>query len=71
MFEGIQLTLKQDHGIHCYKKAGDPEGGWMVLDYMDLIIHIFAKETREYYAIEELWGKAQHPDSLHQEDPFQ
>lgn len=57
MFDGVQHDLKQD-GIHCYRRAGEPQSGWMVIDYVDVVIHILSTEAREYYALEELWEKA-------------
>jgi len=57
MFGDTQVELKK-LGVSCYRKAGTPEGGWMVLDYVDLIIHLFMPEMRQYYAIEELWAQA-------------
>ena len=54
LFEGIQLGLKKD-GVQVYRKSGDSDSGWMVLDYVDVVIHIFGSETRDYYAIEALW----------------
>jgi ribosome-associated protein len=57
MYSETQHVLKKA-GIQCFSKSGNPEGGWMVLDYVDLIIHIFLDESRKYYAIEELWAKA-------------
>lgn len=62
MFNEVQRGLKKI-GVRCYRKAGDPECGWLVLDYIDVIIHIFSDEARSYYAIEELWeqGPAEEP----------
>lgn len=57
MFSDLQVELKK-LGAHCYRKAGNPEGGWMVLDYVDVIIHLFMPEMRQFYAIEELWDQA-------------
>lgn len=57
LFGDIQHQLKQE-GVQCYRRAGTPEAGWMVLDYVDVIIHIFVPETREFYAIESLWEQA-------------
>jgi ribosome-associated protein len=54
---GVQRALKED-GVSSYRKAGAPQSGWMVLDYLDLIIHIFSREAREYYALEDLWASA-------------
>jgi ribosome-associated protein len=42
-------------GIHAYGTAGVPESGWMALDFVDVIIHIFLPGPRAYYAIEDLW----------------
>ena len=38
--------------------SGYRESRWIVLDYGDIIVHLFEPETREFYALEELWGKA-------------
>ena len=54
----VQRVLKKNRGLHCYRKAGDKDGGWIVLDYIDVIIHVFSTQAREYYAIEELWPEA-------------
>jgi ribosome-associated protein len=53
----VQKSLK-DNGLQFYRRSGDQDGGWIALDYFDVIIHIFSKELREYYAIEELWDQA-------------
>lgn len=45
-------------GVKCFRKAGVPECGWMVVDYVDLVIHILSPEAREYYDLESLWKKA-------------
>ena len=38
---------------------GAPETGWVIMDYNDIIIHIFGEEQREFYRLERLWSKAQ------------
>lgn len=45
-------------GVSCYRHSGTPESGWVVVDYVDVVIHIFAQEARDYYAIESLWKDA-------------
>ena len=57
MFREIQFVMKKE-GTLVFRKAGDPAGGWLVIDYIDVIIHIFLPESRKYYAIEELWAEA-------------
>jgi len=37
---------------------GIESGNWILIDYIDLIVHIFTKETREFYGLERLWGDA-------------
>lgn len=37
---------------------GAPESGWMLLDYGNVLMHVFLEETRLYYALERLWGDA-------------
>jgi ribosome-associated protein len=37
---------------------GYQQGTWVLLDYFDVVIHIFVEERREYYALERLWGDA-------------
>jgi len=57
MFSDIRHQLKQE-GIQCYRSSGVSEAGWVVLDYVDVIVHIFLPETRDYYAVESLWEQA-------------
>lgn len=57
LFNEVQHVLK-DAGEPCYRKAGNPDCGWLLLDYIEVVIHIFLEETRSYYAIEELWAQA-------------
>jgi ribosome-associated protein len=57
MFDEVLHVLKEE-GMACYRRSGDPESGWLVLDYVDVIIHILTAQKRDYYALEELWAKA-------------
>ena len=45
-------------GIPRYRHAGTPESEWVVVDYLDVVVHIFSPKTRGYYALEKLWGDA-------------
>lgn len=42
-----------------WRIEGLQHGEWVLLDYVDVVIHIFKTEKREYYGIEELWGDAE------------
>lgn len=45
-------------GIKPIGKEGYQQSGWTLLDYGDLIVHIFSQEHREFYSLERLWGDA-------------
>lgn len=45
-------------GVNFSHKEGYHEGEWILLDYGDIVVHIFKNENREYYALEKLWGDA-------------
>lgn len=47
-----------DAGIKCWHKEGYMALSWVLLDYVDVVVHIFKKEAREFYNIEKLWGDA-------------
>jgi len=53
----IDKSLK-DQGVKCWHKEGYRALNWVLLDYVDVVVHIFKKEMREYYNIEKLWGDA-------------
>jgi ribosome-associated protein len=37
---------------------GLPEAHWVLMDYLDVLVHVFTPDTREYYRLEQLWGEA-------------
>ena len=43
-------------GIKPHKVEGYQSGNWIVLDYIDVVVHIFLSETREFYSLERLWA---------------
>ena len=42
-------------GKKAYRVSGDPDSGWIVSDYFDVVVHVFSPEARAYYALEKLW----------------
>jgi ribosome-associated protein len=42
-------------GVQSFRTSGDPESGWIVVDYVDVVVHVFSPEARAYYALEKLW----------------
>jgi ribosome-associated protein len=55
--EGIYDSLKRD-GVMPRRVEGEREAHWVLMDYLDAVVHIFTPETREYYRLEQLWGEA-------------
>ena len=53
----VALKLKREHGLLPRGNEGQKEGDWILLDYVDCVIHIFTPEAREYYRLEQLWGQ--------------
>ncbi len=54
---GVQHAMK-DVGENSFRMSGDPASGWIVVDYVDVVVHVFSPEARAYYALERLWENA-------------
>jgi ribosome-associated protein len=57
IYEEIEHRLKQE-GILPHHREGAVDSGWLLLDFGDIIVHIFSPLEREYYRLDELWNKA-------------
>jgi len=55
--DAIRGELKGE-GVQLRHAEGVAESGWVLLDYGDVLMHVFLEETRAYYALERLWGDA-------------
>jgi ribosome-associated protein len=56
--DAIHAGLKQRHGLLPRRVEGFSEGRWILIDYLDVVVHVFTPETREHYRLEQLWGEA-------------
>ena len=56
--EEVERSLLQSHGVKPYRREGEREGTWVLLDYVDFVVHVFRKEERDYYELERLWSDA-------------
>lgn len=54
----IEDRLLEKKGLKPFLREGSEETGWMLLDYLDFVIHIFRNEEREFYRLEQLWQDA-------------
>ncbi len=52
----IEERLLKEHGRKALRREGIPESGWMLLDYGDIVCHVFTREQRGIYALERLWA---------------
>ncbi len=57
IYEEIFTSLKQEEVKPRYHEGGTASG-WLIIDYYDVIVHIFAPKERDYYRLDELWGEA-------------
>lgn len=56
--EEVETRLKADGGINPLRVEGLGDSQWILLDYGDIVVHVFLDETREYYDLERLWSDA-------------
>lgn len=54
----IELQVKRQTGAYAHQVEGYREGEWVLVDYMDFIVHIFSEERRAFYGLERLWKSA-------------
>jgi ribosome-associated protein len=54
----IHEGMKREHGILPRRVEGTNEGRWILMDYLDVIVHVFTPEARDFYRLEQLWGEA-------------
>lgn len=54
----IEARLKEEHAIRPAAVDGFPASQWIVLDYLQVVVHVFHRDKREFYSLEDLWGDA-------------
>jgi ribosome-associated protein len=57
IYEEIEKTLKRE-GVTPLHREGGADSGWLLLDYGDVIVHIFGEAERDYYQLDDLWKNA-------------
>ena len=56
--DAIHQGLKDRYGVLPRRVEGLTQARWILMDYLDVVVHVFTPETREYYRLEQLWGEA-------------
>ena len=69
MSEEIDRVLQDELGDRRLGLEGYDESRWILLDYGDVVIHLFDDETRAYYALEDLWAQAKRIPFRPDEEP--
>src|SRR5437588_604643 len=56
--DAIYEGMKSAHRLLPRRVEGLPQARWILMDYLDVVVHVFTPETRAYYRLEQLWGEA-------------
>ncbi|MBI5106193.1 MAG: ribosome silencing factor [Solirubrobacterales bacterium] len=54
--DAVHEGLKKDHGLLPRRVEGVGEARWVLMDYLDVVVHVFVPEVRDFYRLEQLWG---------------
>ena len=52
---GLWLVVRVNKGYECHQKEGSMSSTWVLMDYGDVIVHVFSKEDRLFYDLERIW----------------
>ena len=55
--DAIHKGLKDEHGLLPRRVEGVSEARWILMDYLDVVVHVFTPEARAFYRLEQLWGE--------------
>ena len=56
IYDAVREEMKKAERLTPRTVAGEREASWILADYLDVVLHVFTPEAREYYRLEELWG---------------
>lgn len=54
----VEKRLAESHALKPFRREGEREARWVLLDYVDFVVHVFHTDDREYYDLERLWSDA-------------
>jgi ribosome-associated protein len=67
--DGILAGIKEEYGTTPRRVEGLTARAWVLMDYLDVVVHIFTPATREFYRLERLWGEAPSRVAVEQSSP--
>jgi len=56
--DNINKRVKQEMGLYASAREGVSDANWVLVDYFDIVVHVFYPETRKFYDLEDLWSDA-------------
>jgi len=61
VIEAIEDRVRRELDLRPVRREGEADAGWWLLDYVDVVVHVFGEEERTYYDLERLWSDAPRP----------
>ncbi len=56
IWDEVHARLKKDDGLLPTSVAGEAEATWILADYLDVVLHVFTPDARDFYRLDDLWG---------------
>ena len=56
IYKSIDEIVKKELGVDPYQIEGTDNSNWILLDYIDVVAHVFREEIRDFYKLEDLWA---------------
>jgi len=60
IWDEVHARLKKDENVLPRSVAGEREATWIVADYLDVVLHVFTPDARDFYRLDDLWGDVPH-----------
>jgi ribosome-associated protein len=61
VIEAVEERVRDELDLRPTRREGDTDAGWLLLDYVDVVVHVFGEDERAYYDLERLWRDAPRP----------
>ena len=61
VIEAVEERVRHELELRPVRREGEGDAGWWLLDYVDVVVHVFGEEQRAYYDLERLWSDAPRP----------
>ena len=62
IWDEVHERLKHDDRLLPRSVAGEREATWIVADYLDVVLHVFTPDARDFYRLDDLWGDVPHEE---------